>query len=86
LKPVRWSSHAERMLLEREVELEEAQQTLTNPDKILAAEAPRMIYQRRYFDRMLGQDMLLRLVVEESDAELLVVTVYRTSRLDKYRR
>jgi hypothetical protein len=35
---------------------------------------------------VLGQEMLLRLVVEETEKERVVVTVYRTSRLDKYRR
>jgi hypothetical protein len=67
LKLVRWSSHAKRMLLKREVEQAEAEQTLTHPDEILPGQPPRMVYQRVYFDRMLGQEMLLRLVVEESE-------------------
>lgn len=86
MKPVRWGSHAKRMLLEREVEQTEAERTLANPDDVLQADPPRMIYQRVYFDRMLGQDMLLRLVVEEIEEEQLVVTVYKTSKLDRYRR
>lgn len=86
LKSLRWSSHAKRMLLEREVEQGEAEQTLTNPDIILPCEPHRKIYQRVYFDKVLCQDMLLRLVVEETEAERVIVTVYKTSRLDKYRR
>ena len=57
-----------------------------NPDDIQKAETSRTIYQRVYFDKVLGQEMLLRLVVEETEKERVVVTVYRTSRLDKYRR
>jgi len=74
------------MLSIREVEQTEADQTLMDPDDILSADPPRMIYQRVYFDKALGQDMLLRLVVEESQEERVVVTVYRTSRLERYRR
>lgn len=74
------------MLSKREVEQEEADQTLMNPDDIQKAETSRTIYQRVYFDKVLGQEMLLRLVVEETEKERVVVTVYRTSRLDKYRR
>jgi hypothetical protein len=86
LKPVRWSSHACRMLSEREVEQAEAEQTLTSPDEIVPTEPCRTICQRVYFDSALGQNMLLRLVVEETDTERVVVTVYKTSRLDKYQR
>jgi hypothetical protein len=86
LKPVRWSPHARLMLPKREVEQAEADQTLMNPDDIKPAETSRMIHQRVYFDKVLGQKMLLRLVVEETEDERVVVTVYKTSRLDKYRR
>jgi hypothetical protein len=77
---VRWSPHAKRKLSEREVEQAEAEETLTNPDLIMPSDPNRSIYQRAYFDTVLGQDMLLRLVVEESEAELVIVTVYKTSR------
>jgi len=68
------------------VEREEAEQTLTHPDEILPGEQLRMIYQRVYFDKMLGQDMLVRLVVEEGKKEQAIVTIYKSSRLHKYRR
>jgi hypothetical protein len=74
------------MLSKREEEQAEAEQTLANPDDIFPGEASRMIYQRVYFDKALGQNMLLRLVVEETKDERVVVTVYRTSRSDRYRR
>jgi len=74
------------MLLKREVDRSAAEQTLTNPDDILPADPPRVIYQRVYYDKVLGQEMLLRVVIEESQEEQLVVTIYRTSKLEKYRR
>ncbi len=71
---------------EEKVEQAEAELTLTNPDKIVPGEPPRMIYQRIYLDKMLGQEMLMRLVVEEREKERVIVTIYKTSRLEKYRR
>lgn len=41
---------------------------------------------RRYFDRRLGREMLLRVIIEETEAELVVVTTYKTSQVDKYLR
>ena len=39
---------------------------------------------RRYFDRLLQQEMLLRIVLEETASERIVVTVYKTAQLSKY--
>ncbi len=63
---------------------EQAEQTLAAPDRIAPGKSPRVIYQRRYHDALLGEEMLLRLVVEETEMELVVVTVYKTSKIRKY--
>ena len=39
---------------------------------------------RRYFDHTLDQPMLIRLIVEDSLDERVVITVYKTSRITKY--
>jgi hypothetical protein len=39
---------------------------------------------RRYYDRLLGQQMLLRVVVEEDGDNLVVVSVFRTSKVTRY--
>jgi hypothetical protein len=39
---------------------------------------------RRYFDDVLQMEMLLRVVVEETAAEITVVTLYKTSKFGKY--
>jgi hypothetical protein len=44
----------------------------------------RRIFMRRYFDTILETEMLLRVVVEETDTELTVVTLYKTSKFAKY--
>jgi len=39
---------------------------------------------RRYFDQVLQQEMLLRIVVEDAATERVVITIYKTSQIDKY--
>ena len=39
---------------------------------------------RRYFDKALQQPMLLRVIVEETSSEVIVITLYRTSQVAKY--
>jgi hypothetical protein len=41
---------------------------------------------RRYQDSHLGQQMLVRAVAEETGEEVLVITVYITSKIGKYMR
>ena len=84
MKPIRWTSHALDELAARDVSRAEAERTLTAPDRITAGRPPRLIYQRPYHDTLLGQQMLLRVVVEETALELTVVTLYKTSKLGKY--
>lgn len=38
----------------------------------------------RYFDPILNEELLLRIVVEETASEIVVVTVYKTSQFRKY--
>ena len=39
---------------------------------------------KSYFDKITGETMLLRAVIEEADGEIAVVTIYKTSKLKKY--
>jgi len=41
-------------------------------------------FMRRYFDAILETEMLLRVVLDETEAELTVVTLYKTSKFAKY--
>lgn len=58
--------------------------TLTEPELVVSDPPDRKIYARRYFDKLLSQQMLLRIVVEESEAEIVVVTLYKTSQIVRY--
>ncbi len=81
---IRWSNHAVENLTEREVSQSEADKAIADPEFIVADPPDRQIYMRRYFDVALQKQMLLRIVVEEGEAELVVITVYKTSQLRRY--
>lgn len=84
MKPIRWSAHAQKKAAKREIDKTEVEQTVTQPDAIVPGQPPRSIFMRRYCDEILETEMLLRVVVEEADAELVVVTLYKTSKFRKY--
>jgi len=84
VKPVRWSRHALKNLSDREIDRTEADKTLAEPEVVAPGQPPRQVLMRRYFDRLLQQEMLLRIVVEDTASERIVVTVYKTAQLSKY--
>ena len=84
MKPIRWSAHARKKAAKREVKPNEVEQTVARPDSIVTGQWPRRIFMRRYFDEIVRAEMLLRVVVEETDVEMTVVTLYKTSKFAKY--
>ena len=84
MKPFRWSPHALKNLADREIPRAEAEQTLTSPEAVATAHWGRQFFMRRYFDDRFEQEMLVRALVEETAQELVVITVYITSKVDKY--
>ena len=84
MQPVRWSPHAIDNLADREIDREAAEKTLANPEFVVPGQLPRLVLMRRYFDQVLQQEMLLRMVVEDTSIETIVITVYKTSQIAKY--
>ncbi len=60
------------------------ERTIARPDSIVPGQSRRRIFMRRYFDAILETEMLLRVVVEETDTQLTVVTLCKTSKFAKY--
>lgn len=84
MKPFRWLPHALKNLADREIPRIEAEQTLNRPEAVVPARAGRQFFMRRYIDIRFQQEMLVRALVEETAQEQVVVTVYITSKVDKY--
>lgn len=72
MKPIRWSSHAQKNLADREIPRAEAEKTLASPEIVVPGAPARRIFMHRYLDSRLGQEMLMRAVVEEKADEVLV--------------
>jgi len=83
MKAVRWTPHALDNLAPREIDPQEAQQALLHLDWTRLTRLSRTLRPRRYHDRTLNQDMLLCVVTEETIEETVVVTVFKTSQLER---
>ena len=84
MKSVRWTAYARKKIALREIDTNEVEQTVENPEQVVEGSPPRKIYMRRYHDVVLNVTLLLRVVVEPAAEELVVVTVYKTSKIEKY--
>jgi hypothetical protein len=86
MKPVRWTGHALQNLVDREINRANAESALRAPEHETPDPPGRRILMRRYHDSVLDQVMLLRVVVEDTAEETVVVTVYKTSQVQRYLR
>ena len=68
MKVVRRSTHALKNLADREIDRTEAEKTLATPEPVVPGQPGRQVFMRRYFDVVLQQEMLLRVVVERTRA------------------
>ncbi len=69
---------------DREIDRSIAEATLDDPEFSVPDPPDRQILMRRYFDSLLQQEMLLRIIVEEAAGERTVVTIYKTSQIARY--
>jgi hypothetical protein len=80
----RWTLHALHDLQAREIPSDEVGRTIEQPEATARGADGRMVLMRRYQDAVLGQEMLLRVVVEYDEDVVVIVTAYKTSRVSKY--
>ena len=84
MKPLRWTSHALEMLVDRHIDRSEVEQTIVAPELSVIDPPRRAVPMRRYFDGHSERQMLLRVVVEETPEERVIVTAYKTSQIAKH--
>jgi len=77
----RLTSHAEEEAERRNITLEQIAAVMNAPQQILEAHSGRYTYQSQV--EMDGKVYIIRVIVEATDP-LTIVTVYRTSNLNKY--
>ncbi len=86
MRLLRWTTHALRSLSDRGIERSDAERAIEEPMWVVPDPPGREIRMRRYFDSSLQREMLLRVVVEETASEVIVITLYKTSQLRRYLR
>ena len=73
-----------KSLEDRNIDRQEAEKTLHAPDRVVPARPPREMLIRSYDDATLHQEMALCLLLEETETERIVITLYKTSQTKKY--
>jgi len=58
--------------------------TVENPQQKVPSKGNRVVFQSKYYDKINGKEMLLRAIVELAGDTFKVISVYKTSKIDKY--
>ncbi len=85
MKPIRVTNHCEGRIVARELDRELVEKVIRSPEQIVpdADDPKRQIHQSCFLDSK-GKEKLLRVVVEEKEAEIIAVTVYPVSQIRRY--
>ncbi|MEW8959361.1 MAG: DUF4258 domain-containing protein [Moorella sp. (in: firmicutes)] len=79
---LRFTFHAEKQLIEREIPKQLVNETVRNPEQIIPQGEDVLIYQKIY--KELGKEYLLRVAIKLSGDTHVVLTAYKTSKIKKY--
>jgi len=83
LSEFRLSRHALEEMERRQIPNSFVESILLNPEQIIPAHGGKVAYQSR-IDFGAGRIFLVRVIVNDSADPSVVVTVYRTSKIEKY--
>jgi hypothetical protein len=78
----RLTQHAELEMQRRQVPLEWVESMMNSPEQIVQGFGGRKVYQGRVSAH--GKEYLLRLIVADWRAPPVIVTIYRTTKIEKY--
>ncbi len=79
-----FSEHALFEIEFRKIKKEVIEHLIEHPMQRIYSKRNRIIMQGRYYDNIENKEMLLRIIGEESENTFHVVTVYKTSKIEKY--
>ncbi len=78
------TEHAKFEASRRNISEELIKSIVEAPQQKLSSRKGRVIVQNKYLDEVEDKEMILRIVGTESTEEFKVITVYKTSKIDKY--
>lgn len=76
-------THALERLSNREIEKVFIENVVKHPDQIVT-EGNRLVAHKKYFDDTKNKEYLYRVFYEETVEEIIVVSAYKTSKIQKY--
>ncbi|MFH1146398.1 MAG: DUF4258 domain-containing protein [Pseudomonadota bacterium] len=79
------SRHACQEIERRAIPLDYVESVLHNPQEIVPERDGKKVYQSE-FDFAEGRTFLVRVLVDDTVEPAMVITAYRTSKINKYRR
>ncbi|MBU0693744.1 MAG: DUF4258 domain-containing protein [Candidatus Omnitrophica bacterium] len=82
-KELRFSSHCKDRIKERGIDEKMVRKSVFTPEQRIS-KGKRIILHKRYRDPGKNKEYLLRIFVEEKKEEIEIVSVYRTSKIQKY--
>lgn len=79
-----FTSHALFEANRREIPEEIIRNLIMNPQQNFQTKNKRFIIQGKYYNDIAGKEMLLRVIGNKVEDAFKVITVYKTSKIDKY--
>ena len=76
--------HARFEIQRRRIEETDIITVINQPQQRTSSMKGRIVLQSKYFDKMEQKEMLLRVIGKESQEGFVVITAYKTSRIEKY--
>jgi Domain of unknown function (DUF4258) len=78
----RFSRHAQTEMERRKISVDLVESVLDNPQQVISEKEGRKAYQSKI--NVGGRAFLLRVIVVDDVEPAVVITVYKTSKIDKY--
>jgi len=84
MKKIVITKHALFESKRRDIPLILLKKYIKKPQQIIPLKQNKFVYQSKYFDKIYNKEMLIRIIITGSEKEHKVITVYKTSKIEKY--
>ncbi len=79
-----FTEHALFEMSRRSITNRQVEEAVNNPQQELRSLKDRVIIQNRYYDDIVEKEMILRVIGNRGSDSFEVITVYKTSKVEKY--
>ena len=76
--------HLKIQAKERKINIKIIEDTILNPEQIISKPKNLKVAQKKYFDNKINKEYLIRVIFKEEEDLRIGVTVYKTSKIEKY--